>query len=110
MIHLQKNYQTLILVLVGSIIFGLIDLYFINLSSYVCGALLAWIWIERKKNKLVKEVVGLKKESDGAKCTGCGGRARKLSAKRPGGIEQYRCDSCHKKFEKVNGKLRQVAV
>ena len=40
----------------------------------------------------------------------CGGKIRKITAKKPGGVDQYKCKSCHKKFviDPVKGGLKQT--
>ena len=44
------------------------------------------------------------------RCPRCWGKIRKQSAKKPGGINQYRCKSCKRKFviDTTKGGFREV--
>ncbi|NLW90976.1 MAG: hypothetical protein GXY34_05185 [Syntrophomonadaceae bacterium] len=44
--YLRNHYRTIIIALLIATVFAALDLYVINLSSYVCGFLLAGIWME----------------------------------------------------------------
>lgn len=107
---LRKHYKAIILALAISAAFAIIDLYVINLSSYLCGGLLAGMIFELRKRKPETQKQGGKVVSESQKCPSCGGKLRNITAKKPGGVDQKRCCSCHRKFELVAGKMKQVAI
>lgn len=109
MTYLRAHYKTIILALAIATVFATVDLYVLNVSSYVCGFLLAGVLLERKK-PAVREIKP-KTGGEPMKCVSpCNGNLKKVAARKPGGVEQYKCPKCHRKYILANGKLRQVAV
>jgi hypothetical protein len=108
MTMLRKHYKTVILAITISAAFAVLDLYIINLSSYLCGGLLAGMIYELKRKPEQKQGGEIVKESQ--KCPWCGGKLRNIAAKKPGGVEQKRCTGCHRKYDVVGGKMKQVAI
>ena len=110
MIWLQNHLKTIFVALAIAAAFAAIDLYVINLSSYLCGGLLAGLICEIRKPaakpaKPEPEITMTGGQT--VKCN-CGGKLRKVAERN--GVEVYRCKSCHIKYEKRGGKLKQVAV
>jgi len=112
MTFIRSHYRTIALALMIAGAFALIDQYILNASSYLCGALLAWVLIElKRKHKPEKPKIKLKAGGEPMKCIEpCNGKLKHITAKKPGGVEQYRCVCCKRKYEQVGGKLKQVAV
>lgn len=114
MTYLQKNMPTIILALAIAFIFTLIDLYLIDVSAYLLAGLLAVNiihWWKNRKKKPVKQEIKLKTGGESMKCVSpCNGKLKHIATKKPGGIEQWRCTCCKRKYEVVGGKLKQVAV
>ena len=102
-----KTWKSITAALAIAAVLAAIDLYFINVSSYIAAALAVYIISTREKP--IKQQ-GVKILSEGRKCPYCGGKIRKVSAKKPGGVEQFKCASCHRKLEDSGRGLKQVAI
>ena len=47
--YIRNHPNTILIALLIATGFAALDLYVVNVSSYVCGALLAGIWVEIRK-------------------------------------------------------------
>jgi len=85
MTYLQRHYKTVIIALAIAAIFALIDQYIMNASSYLCGALLAGVLIEKKKP--ARQEKQTEAGGEPMKCVSpCNGKLKHIATKKPGGV------------------------